>query len=431
MKKTLLSLLVGVSVTSQAFADDLYQVYQQALQKDPTILAAQARKDAAQSAVGISRASLLPQIDLSVGASLDRWESNGESNGATLSLRQSIYDHSYWKTLDRAELTATQANATYAQAQQALIVRVANAYFLVLQALDDLEFAQAEKRAIERQLEQTKQRFAVGLTAITDVHEAQSLFDNAVAKEITAQNTVEIRREGLREITGSYHSELNVLNTESFSTATPTPARVEDWLQIADERSLELTVAKLGVDIAKQNIEIAKSGHLPTVGFSASATSSESEVDGVTRCDRCNTASIGISVDIPIYSGGRVSSQTDQARHQFVASSEEREQVYRKVVRDVRSNFYDVSAYISRIKALEQAVVSAESALSATEAGFEVGTRTIVDVLNSTSNLYNARRNLSIARYEYIVANLELKQAAGTLVDQDVLDINRGLKAAK
>ncbi|GAA0361402.1 outer membrane channel protein TolC [Bowmanella denitrificans] len=426
MKKSLLSLLVGFSLTSQAFADDLFQVYQQALQKDPVILAAQARKEAANSAVGISRASLLPQIDLSLNAGMERWDADGESNSGTLTLRQSIYDHSYWKSLDRAELSATQANATYAQAQQALIVRVASAYFQVLQALDDLELAQAEKRAIERQLEQTKQRHAVGLTAITDVHESQSLFDNAVAKEISARNTVEISREVLREITGAYHADINVLNTDSFSTAPPTPAIVEDWLKIADERSLELTVAKLGVDIAKQDIEIAKSGHLPSVGLTASATSSDTDKIN----SRNNTASIGIGIDIPIYSGGRVSSQTEQARHQFVASSEEREQVYRKVVRDVRSNFYDVSAYISRIKALEQAVVSAESALKATEAGFEVGTRTIVDVLNSTSNLYNARRNLSIARYEYIVANLELKQAAGTLSEQDVMDINRGLKVA-
>ncbi|MDF2180381.1 outer membrane channel protein TolC [Aliiglaciecola sp. CAU 1673] len=429
MKKTILSLLVGFSVASQAFADDLYQVYQQAMQHDPATLAAKARRDAAYSSIDSSMAALLPSLGLGLSADRTGGDSDITSNSASLQLTQSIYDHSNWQRLDRAELVATQADANYAQVAQALILRTVSAYFNVLQAQDDLDFARAEKRAIERQLEQTKQRFAVGLTAITDVHEAQALFDNAVASEISAQNQVEVRLEALREITGSYHGNLNVLNTQSFSANQPMPAQVEGWLQIAEDKNLNLMVAMLGVDIAKQDIEVAKAGHYPTVDLTGRLSSYDEDRNGVELPSRANTNYIGLEVKVPIYSGGATTAATDTARHNFVASSEDREQVYRSVVRSVRSNYFDVTASISRIKALEQAVVSAESALKATEAGFEVGTRTIVDVLNSTRNLYDAKRNLSGARYGYINSTLSLKQAAGTLSDQDVQDINRGLSA--
>ncbi len=434
MKKSLLSLFVGLSVASQAMADDLLDVYQQALQNDPSTLRAKANKDAAYASIDTSKANLLPQISLSLSATKRGMDSDGSTNGATLSLNQSIYNASYWDRLDRAELVATQADSNYGLALQDLILRTVTAYFGVLQAKDDLEFAEAEKRAIERQLEQTQQRFAVGLTAKTDVHEAQALYDNAVASEISARNNVEIRLEALREITGNYYPDVEVLDTERFSTNSLTPERVDQWLQMAQDRNLQLMASNLSVDIAKEDIELAKNGHLPTVSLSASVTNSkasQSEAFFLEDADsRVNTSSIGLSVSVPIYSGGGTSAAVDVAQHNFVSTSEERERIYRSVVRNVRSNFYDVTAAISRIKALEQAVVSAESALDATEAGFDVGTRTIVDVLNSTRNLYDAKRNLARARYGYITSIMNLKQAAGTLGEDDVVAVNQGLKEA-
>jgi outer membrane protein len=430
MKKSLLALLVGFSVTSQVFADDLYQVYQQALQSDPATLQSQANKDAAFAAIGSNRASLLPQIDLTLGASKDGGDSDAEGNSASIVLNQSIYSAANWAGLDKAEMTASQAEAFYGAAKQDLILRTVTAYFNVLQAKDDLDFAQAEKRAIERQLEQTKQRFEVGLTAITDVHEAQAQYDTSVAAEISAQNGVEINLEALREITGNYHQSVSVLDTQKFSASQPTPANVLDWLKIAEEKNLNLMAAKLGVDISKESIDIATAGHYPTVGLNASLSSTGDEVGDFGTAGRYNRSSIGISVNVPIYSGGATSSGVDIAKFNFVERSENREKAYRTVVRSVRSNFYDVTASISRIKAFEQAVVSAESALKATEAGFDVGTRTIVDVLNSTRNLFDARRNLSRVRYGYVTSTLALKLAAGTLSEQDVLDINKGLKAS-
>lgn len=426
MKKSILSLLVGFSVTSQALADDLLQVYQQALQNDPATLQAKAQKDAAYSAIDISRARLLPNLGFEASASKTGNDSDVESNGASITLSQSIYDASNWAGLDKAELTATQADARYSLAKQNLILRTVNAYFDVLQAKDDLEFAQAEKRAIERQLEQTKQRFEVGLTAITDVHEAQALFDNAVASEISAQNNVEIRLEALREITNQYHSDLSILDTERFSAGELSPSGVDQWLTMATQRNYELAAAKIGVDIAKQDIDIANAGHYPTLGLTGSLNNTKTERNGVDE-GRADTYQVGVKLTVPIYSGGSTSANVKTQRNNFVVTSEERERVYRSVVRNVRSNFYDVKADISRIKALAQSVVSAESALKATEAGFEVGTRTIVDVLNSTRNLYNAKRNLSGARYGYIKNTLNLKLAAGSLTEQDVQDINKGL----
>lgn len=433
MKKTLLSIVMGFGLVGTAAAEDLMQIYQQALQNDPATLQSQANKDAAYSGITQNQASLLPQIDLDLSASRTNGDIHRETNDITVSFSQSVWDYSNWKNLERAELIASQADANYGFAKQDLIVRTVTAYFDVLQAQDDLEFAKAEKRAIERQLEQTKQRFEVGLTAITDVHEAQAQFDTAVASEISAQNNVEINLEVLREITGIYHIELDVLNTDTFSASMPAPTDINAWVSQAEDRNLQLLASKIGVDIAKEDIEIAKNGHYPTVTLRGRYNSNDTEgqssdaaIGGGTT-ERFDTNSIELSVNVPLYRGGAVNAGVERARHNFVATSEDRERIYRSVVRSVRSNYFDVTATISRIKALNQAVVSAESALKATEAGFEVGTRTIVDVLQSTRNLYDAKRNLAGARYGYITSVLSLKQAAGTLTEQDVADINSGL----
>ena len=255
-------------------------------------------------------------------------ESENDTFSREIGLSQSIFDLSAWRSLDIAEKQALQQKTVYDQAQQALIIRVAQGYFEVLAAIDTLEFVQAEKRAIERQLEQTKQRFAVGLTAFTDVHEAQAQFDNSVAREIVAKNDVETAREKLREITGKYHAKLEQLDTETFSTVKPTKANT-DFVALAKENNLELQVAKASVDIAKQQIDLAQSGHYPTLHSNASGDSlTDTELnsmgstivrDGTPREDQA----IGVSFNLPIYSGGATSS-TKQARALYVAAGESR-----------------------------------------------------------------------------------------------------------
>lgn len=452
MKKTLISSLIASSLSLfslQALAADLQQVYQLATQKDPQLLKAVAQRDAAKQSIDVSKASLLPQVNLTAGYSKTMAERaqlltsgltiiDNESTGwdATISASQSLFDWKNWQNLDSAEKRALQSQTNLDAATQALIVRVSQAYFNVLKAVDDLGFAGAEKRAIERQLEQTKQRFKVGLTAITDVHEAQAQYDSAVASEITAQNALETAREALREITGQYHAELASLNTDKFSTQAPTPASADEWVKLAEEMNLSLKANKIALEIAENDIENARAGHYPTLTLDGSYRTDDSEskntLNGVTSTSnlpRLDTKQIGVTLRLPLYSGGATTAQTSVARANYVAVSQDLELSYRTAVRQVRSSFNDIQANIATIRALEQAVVSAESALNATEAGFEVGTRTIVDVLQSTRNLFAARRNLAGARYNYVIAILALKQAAGNLSEQDLQGINQALSS--
>lgn len=464
MKKTFISLVLGLSLSSAVYADDLATVYELAQANDPIINRAKAQKEAAFLGINISRASLLPQISGSVGYTISRRDTNSsipltdidgnviqdddgndiivqsiaDSKTNTLSygvnLNMSLYDHANYLGLDRAELVAQQSDAVLGATFQSLMLRTVNAYLAVLREQDSLVFVKAELQAIERQLEQTKQRFEVGLTAITDVHEAQANYDNTVARQISAENLLELRLEELREITGKYHKRISVLDTKLFSAVQPTPETANAWLDIAKESNLDLLAQRFVKDIAKQDIDLAKSGHYPTLSLSASygRNDSSSSRNGIDLDDvgALDNSSLGLTLSVPIYSGGSVSAGSKRAQANYVVASENLELTYRQTVRQVRSSFNDVKASISTIRALSQSVVSAESALQATEAGFDVGTRTIVDVLNSTRNLFDARRNLAGARYNFIVAIVSLKQASGTLTQSDLMDINKVLKDA-
>ncbi len=433
MKKTALCSLVCAALglfSLQASAENLQNVYQLALKKDPQVLKSAAQRDAAKAGIDISKANFLPDISLTSTIGKSR-EDQGAGMSATgtgytnrLSLSQTVFNWGDWERLSNAEKTALQGQIYYNAALQGLIVRVSQAYFSVLSANDDLTFVVAEKRAVERQLEQTKQRFAVGLTAITDVHEAQAQFDSVVAREIAATNALENARESLQEITGEYHSQLSPLNTTQFKPTAPKPANVMEWVAVAEGSSLDLQARKLAVEIAQNNIDLAEAGHYPTVGLSATKTLTDSR-----NIPQQDSESLNLNLNVPIYSGGATTASTEQQRANYVATSEDLELGHRSVVRQVRVNYNNVGAAIAGIKALEQAVVSAESALKATEAGFEVGTRTIVDVLISTRNLFDARRNLTKQRYDYILAVLSLKQAAGTLTEADLATVNAALGA--
>ncbi len=443
MKKTLTALIIGIAFgasQSSAYADDLLSVYQQAKTADPVVLKAQALYMASESGIELARSTLLPQLFATAGINKQDADIRNPAGGYGtqdidsvsygLSLNMEIYHHDTWLKLDNAEKAAHRSDIAYQVAKQDLIIRVSNAYFNVLSAKDDLEFATAEKTAIERQLEQTKQRYAVGLTAITDVHEAQAQYDTAVTAEIRAENSVYNAEEALRVITNVYPRDLSILNTARFSTTTPVPNSANDWQQTAESKSLDLIGQKISMDIAKQNINIARAGHYPTVDFTSSYSSAESNgtVNGEAFDDPyLDNFSVGLNVTVPIYVGGAISSTVNQAQSNYVAASQDMSLAHRDVVRTARNSYNTVVASISGIKALEQSVVSAEAALLATEAGFEVGTRTIVDVLDSTRNLYNAKRNLASTRYSYINAVLSLKRAGGTISEQDIADINQGL----
>ena len=444
MKNKLRKLVIatlGLTLSSTAFSDDLVSVYQQALLNDPVVLKAQSEFMVVQEDIESARSALLPQINatgsytiaenefanLPPSTSISKRKTDTLGYGASLNMQ--IYHHDTWLRLNTAEKSAHQSDLAFQIAQQDLIVRVTQAYFSLLAAKDDLVFAEAEKAAIARQLEQTKQRFSVGLTAITDVHEAQAQYDNAVTEQIRSVNSISNAEENLRVITNFYPRNIYILNTKSFSTSTPVPNSADEWQKSAEAKSLDLIAAKVGIDIAKDAINISKSGHYPTLDFGARYNSNDTDQTKPTEKegDFLDSYSVGITLNVPIYSGGSVSTSVRQAQNRFVSASQDLSLAHRNVVRTTRNAYNTVIASISGIKAFEQSVLSAEKALEATEAGFEVGTRTIVDVLDSTRNLYNAKRNLSSTRYAYIQNILLLKRAGGTITEEDITAINKGL----
>ena len=425
------------SLSSSAFADTLAEVYDQAKQNDPTLLRSAAQRDAAFEAVTSSRSALLPQINLTANYDINRGDRDYDSGvngnldnnnwGVGVGFTQELYQRSSWITLDTAEKTARQADSAYAAEQQGLILRVATAYFEVLRAQDNLEFVRAEKAAVARQLEQTKQRFEVGLSAITDVHDAQAQYDAVLADEVLAENTLTNNYEGLREITGQEHSNLSILDTDRFSASKSSESAIA-LVEQAQEKNLSLLAARISQDIAKDNISLASSGHLPSLTLDGSYSLAD-QSNSSSDYDQDNL-NLGLNLVVPLYTGGNTTSLTKQAEYNYVAASEDLEATYRSVVKDVRAFNNNISASIGALRAYEQSVVSAQSALEATEAGFDVGTRTIVDVLDSTRRLYDANKNLSDARYNYILSVLQLRQAVGTLSEQDIVDVNAGLKPA-
>lgn len=428
MKKLLpiiISLAIG-SISQSASADDLAQIYQQAKQNDPQLLKAAADKDAAFEAINSSRSVLLPQINLSAGYNTFYMDAKDTPSGinAGINLKQSIYNRSSWIDLDITEKEARQSDAAYAVTQQGLILRVSSAYFNVLKAKDDLKFGEAEKAAVGRQLEQMKQRFEVGLSAITDVYDAQAQYDTVLASIIVKKNTLANSYEELREITGHAYSSLDPLNTKTFAASKPQQA-ADNLVKDAETENLTLLASRIGQDVARDNISLADSGHLPTLSFTTGYNYNQNT--SAPGMPDNGTLTAGIQMDLPVYSGGNTTSQVKQAQYKYVSASEDLEAQYRLVVKDVRNYYNNINATIGSINAYKQSVVSAKSALEATEAGFDVGTRTIVDVLNSTRSLYSANSELANARYDYIIAQLQLKQAVGTLSEQDVLDINTGL----
>ena len=323
------------------------------------------------------------------------------------------------------QVAKAQAEFDFQQVQQDLILRSGQAYFDLLDASDSLTFARAEKKAIGQQLNQTRQRFNVGLTAITDVHEAQARYDQSVANEIQADNTLAIAKEALRELMGKAPGALALLS-EKMPLAVPEPEDIAAWVQHAQDRNLTLLSTQKAVEAARASISIARGGHVPTLDLIASHDYTDSS--GSIFSEKSTETSVGVKLNVPLFSGGAVSSATRQATYAHQAALENLEQVRRATERQARNAYLTVVASISSVKALKQALASSSTALEATRAGFEVGTRTAVDVLDSQQALYLARRNYARARYNYIIETFRLKQAAGSLSENDLKQVNRWLE---
>ncbi len=415
-------------------ANDLISVYQAATEQDPILLQAQASYQASLQNKPLARSGLLPQLNGALSYTDDELQSMTRQ-AASVSLSQSIYQHDNWLNLSKSEKVIKQSEFALVQTQLGLMTRVVSAYFAVLESMDNLTFVEAQKASIKQELEKTRHQLEVGISAVTSLHEAQAQYDAVVAQEISAQNAIELAKENLREITGQYYQSLSQLDTEQFSPPQLEPKQVNNWLALAEKYNPALLQQKMAMAAAKQDIEIAQAGHLPNANLSANYTWADTEAEAMNsqtnamQTTQYNNDGLSwtVSINVPIYSGGNTTALTKQARQQYVVASQQLNQIHRQVIRQVRSAYNDVNASLAQINALKQAVVSAESALKATKAGFSVGTRAIVDVLDSTQILYDARRNLASARYAYINAILTLKNAAGTLSIDDLNAINQSL----
>jgi len=444
---------------------DLIGVYQRAMQSDPQIREADANRLASLESKPQALSALLPQLNASgsYGKSDQETErttlinadpsvpssplvprtignrSDLDSTEYEISLRQTLFRWDQWAALKRADAEVAQAQADYQAAQQDLIQRTAQRYFDVLAAQDTVDAAEATLEAFSRQLEQTDKRFEVGLVAITDVQEARAAHDQAAANVIQAKRALATARELLRELTGVPFDSL-AAPIDDMPLRSPDPVDEDEWVSAALEQNLRVISARLATDIAKQDVRAARAGHYPSIDLVASR--SDQEFDGTqigrnasgqttarSPADQTQTVdSIALQVTLPIYSGGGASSRVRQRVYLHRAARERLERANRETERAARDAYLGVLSEISRVKALKQALESSRTALQATEAGFEVGTRTTVDVLIARRQLFEAQTNYSRSRYDYLLNTLQLQLAAGTLELSDLQEINSFLK---
>jgi outer membrane protein len=445
-------------VDGAARAENLLEVYEDAVKSDPLIREAEARREAALEAKPQARGLLFPQIGINGQYAKSDSDSNStftqavdqDNNPATAPVivivnntqqadqdawnyqaeaTQTLFRWDQWQQLKRADAQVALAEANYRAAQQDLLLRVSQSYFDVLAAEDTLSAAEATQQAVARQLEQAEKRFEVGLIAITDVQEARAAHDSATAAVIAAKRALASTHEVLRELTGEAYQALTK-PAEAMPLDQPQPADEETWVQQSLEQNLNVIAARLGVDVAKRNVKIAQSGHMPSVDlfanrteFDADTTQINNGLEGPADSDQTEDT-YGVRVNIPIFSGGVTQARVREQVHLHRAERERLEGAIRRAERDTRDAYLGVLAEKARVGALKQSVKSNQTALEATEAGFEVGTRTTVDVLDARRRLFEAQRDYARSRYDYLINLVRLKSAAGVLAPADLQAIN-------
>ncbi len=426
----LLGLLLGCAAAQGA---DLITVYRQAARTNPELAAAAANLQAVRESRPQAMAALLPSINANGAIERLRQKNlndpkiteHATNKVASLDLVQPLFHYDRWIQLRQADSEIAQAEADYAAAEQELMVQVAERYFDVLDAQDNLEFAEAEKSAIGRQLEQATQRFEVGLIAITDVKAAQARYDLSVSQEISAISQLVESKDTLSEIAGEYYDELAPLKPD-LELARPDPDSREAWIERARQQNLRVLSAQAAAETARQEIRRQRSGHYPTLDLNANTTYFDRDFGGVVPQER-HDSGVGVQLNIPLYEGGAVNSRTREAQNRFEQSQQLLLQQLRAAELETRNAFRGIRTDIAQVKALAESLRSTEVAVEAEEAGFEVGTRTIVDVLNSQRENYLARLNYARARYLYVVDQLRLKKAAGILSTEDLIEVNQAL----
>lgn len=438
--------LIASIITSNALAVNLVEVYKQALSSDPTFKAARAKWLADRETLNISRSALFPQLSANGGISRNYLaaittsttsytgsyvNTYGKQSNYGLQLSQSIFDFGKWATIWRSQALAKKAEVTFLAAAESLLQRTAQAYFNVLHTKDNLSYAKANREALERMLNQTKRKYEVGLIAITALENDRASYDDAVAKEIAAENDVSISIEKLSEITGIRYLSLDPIK-ENFPLLSPKPTSIEKWARVSEQQNFDLAAARYATVIAREDVKIANAGHLPTLNangkYNYNYYSNPKQDLGI---ERTKSASGELQLNLPLFQGGQVLAAAKQANYLYQQAIEIQETIHRMVVSSSHQAYLSVLSNISQIKANKQAIKSAQSSLRATIAGYEAGTQTMVEVLAEQSKVYNKQRDFANSEYDYINQLIKLKQVASILDENDLIQINSWLEKSQ
>ena len=429
-----------IAISSPLRTENLADVYELALKNDPLLKAAEATYRAGKENRTQGIAGLLPT--LSVGGSTNWNEYRVEeqiidqynSNSYLASLNQPIFRLDKWFQFERGTALSEAASAEFAYQQQETMIRVASAYFNVLNSIDSLNAARAEEKAIGRQKDLAKKRFDVGLAAITEVQETQAAFDLTVVSRIAREAQLDSARESLTSIVGRDIKLLSPLS-DNFEISLPDPLDRESWVSLGLKNNYQLKAAKLQRDAAQASARSTASNHLPQidlVGRVSKSTSKQGKFGGFIQNPlfgvEQDTRQYSIQFNLPLYAGGAISSARRQAYANYDRSKEQAIYAERSTVRDVRSNHFGVQTQVANVTARKQALASAESALEATQIGYEVGTRNTVDLLDAQKRLFQAQRDYASSRYDYIISMLRLKASVGSLSPKDLMNISNQME---
>ncbi len=433
--KILFILLVSGHLSSE----NLLDIYNEALENDPTFRSAEYSYLADKEIVVQGRAALMPSVTLSGATNWNEYYQNDqlqqEYNSFSKSARvsQPLFRLDTWFNFKRSKSLTNASEAEFAYEQQSLLVRTAELYFGVLRAIDNLNASVSEEKAIKKQLDQAQQRYEVGLSAITGVQEAQLAFDLSKAARINNEGNLFSAREALNALIGREIFSLDQLG-DSLQISSPFPNSKEEWVQLALKNNYQLKASYLRKDAAKSNARSAASNHLPKIDIVGSGSESETNQfnyegfsingQGIPVPAVTGRRNYSIQLSMPLFQGGAVNSRRKQAYSQYSQADENTLFTERRIIQEVRSQFSNVNTLVANVTAQTQAVISATSALEATQVGYKVGTRNVVDLLQAEKNLYSAEKNLANAKYDYILANLRLALAAGTIDPSNIVEIN-------
>ena len=434
MRKSIIATFIATAFFSvNASAVDLMQVYKDALANDAQFSAARAARLAGSERAVQGRSALLPRVALSGGVSKTHSEfdpdigktvsSSSTGNSLTLSLSQPLFNLGTWENYEQSKLSVAISDIQFAQAQQDLMLRVAQAYFDVLAAENTLKTLQDQKVATAEQLASAKRNFEVGTQTITDTHEAQSAFDLVTAQVLAGEGDLEVKRAALRQIIGKDAGNLSRLK-DGIQLSSPAPAQITEWVATAEKQNFGVTISQASLEVAQRETKKSRAGHLPTIDLSASTgrSSGGSALTSASGVSRPTT--IGVSVNVPLFAGFATESRVRETIALEDKARNDLENARRAAAQSARQAYIGVVSGLAQIKAFEAAEISSQSALDSTKLGYQVGVRINIDVLNAQQKLSNTRQSLAKARYDNIVNGLRLKAAAGTLKEADLAEIN-------